>query len=146
MLGRRCPQATRRASTPLDSAAHGCSVDGSQFADIHGASQRRVRGAVGGDGVEGTVRVLLTTLPGYGSFQPLAAVARALREAGHDVAFAASATFCQVIASAGAGGQPFGAAGGGHRVTGNARLDLLAAAPEQAAEAPFSTAWNVVHI
>jgi MGT family glycosyltransferase len=47
------------------------------------------------------MRVLFTTLPGYGSFQPLAPVARALLAASHDVAFAASATFCPVVARAG---------------------------------------------
>jgi UDP:flavonoid glycosyltransferase YjiC (YdhE family) len=47
------------------------------------------------------MRVLFTTLPGYGSYQPLAPVARALIEAGHDIRFAASATFCRVIARAG---------------------------------------------
>jgi MGT family glycosyltransferase len=47
------------------------------------------------------MRVLFTTLPGYGSFQPLVPVARALIEAGHEVAFAASAAFCPVIVRAG---------------------------------------------
>jgi MGT family glycosyltransferase len=47
------------------------------------------------------MRVLFTTLPGYGSFQPLVPVARALIEAGHEVAFAASAAFCPVVARAG---------------------------------------------
>jgi MGT family glycosyltransferase len=47
------------------------------------------------------MRVLFTTLPGYGSFQPLLPVARALIDAGHEVAFAASATFCHVVRRAG---------------------------------------------
>jgi MGT family glycosyltransferase len=47
------------------------------------------------------MRVLFTTLPAYGAFQPLAPLARALEEAGHEVAFAASASFCRVIATAG---------------------------------------------
>ncbi len=47
------------------------------------------------------MRVLFTTLPAYGSFQPLAPVARALIEAGHEVAFAASPTFCRVVTRAG---------------------------------------------
>jgi MGT family glycosyltransferase len=47
------------------------------------------------------MRVLFSTLPGYGSFQPLVPVARALIDAGHEVAFAASAAFCQVMARAG---------------------------------------------
>ena len=47
------------------------------------------------------MRILFTTLPAYGAFQPLAPVARALEEAGHEFAFAASATFCRVITAAG---------------------------------------------
>ena len=47
------------------------------------------------------MRVLFTTLPAYGAFQPLIPVARALKAAGHEVAFAASATFCRVITAAG---------------------------------------------
>lgn len=79
-----------------------------------GASGRRrrvdrlVKGTAHRDGVEDTMRVLFTTLPGYGSFQPLAPVARALLDAGHDVAFAASASFCPVIARAGFRCRPAG--------------------------------------
>jgi UDP:flavonoid glycosyltransferase YjiC (YdhE family) len=47
------------------------------------------------------MRVLFTTLPGYGSFQPLVPIARALIDAGHEVAVAASAAYCQVVARAG---------------------------------------------
>jgi MGT family glycosyltransferase len=47
------------------------------------------------------MRVLFTTLPGYGAFQPLVPVAQALGAAGHEVAFAASATFCRVVTGAG---------------------------------------------
>ena len=47
------------------------------------------------------MRVMFTTLPAYGAFQPLAPVASALRQAGHEVAFAASATFCSVVEAAG---------------------------------------------
>ena len=47
------------------------------------------------------MRVLFTTLPAYGAFQPLAPVALALKAADHEVAFAASATFCRVITAAG---------------------------------------------
>jgi MGT family glycosyltransferase len=47
------------------------------------------------------MRVLFSTLPGYGSFQPLAPVARALVDAGHQVAFAASAAFGPVVTSTG---------------------------------------------
>src|SRR5215217_2495010 len=49
----------------------------------------------------GTMRVLFTTKPGYGSFQPLGPLARALIAAGHEVTFAASATFCRVLERAG---------------------------------------------
>jgi MGT family glycosyltransferase len=47
------------------------------------------------------MRVLFTTLPGYGSFQPLVPLARALIDVGHEVAFAASATFCPALEGAG---------------------------------------------
>jgi MGT family glycosyltransferase len=47
------------------------------------------------------MRVLFTTKPGYGSFQPLGPLARALIAAGHEVTFAASATFCRVLERAG---------------------------------------------
>jgi MGT family glycosyltransferase len=47
------------------------------------------------------MRVLFTTLPAYGAFQPLAPVAQAMRQADHEVAFAASATFCGVVEAAG---------------------------------------------
>ena len=47
------------------------------------------------------MRILFTTLPAYGAFQPLAPVARALDAAGHEVTFAASATFCRVVETAG---------------------------------------------
>src|SRR4051812_3646868 len=49
----------------------------------------------------GPMRILFTTLPGYGSIQPLVPMAQALQAAGHDVAFAASATFCRVVTEAG---------------------------------------------
>ena len=39
------------------------------------------------------VRVLITTQPAYGHLHPLVPVARALRDAGHDVVFASSASF-----------------------------------------------------
>jgi MGT family glycosyltransferase len=47
------------------------------------------------------MHVLFSTLPAYGSFQPLASVARALIESGHSVAFATSPSFCRVITQAG---------------------------------------------
>jgi UDP:flavonoid glycosyltransferase YjiC (YdhE family) len=47
------------------------------------------------------MRVLFTTLPAYGAFQPLVPIARALIASGHEVAFAVSASFCQVVEAAG---------------------------------------------
>lgn len=47
------------------------------------------------------MRVLFTSLPAYGAFQPLIPVARALAASGHEVAFALSATFCRVGEAAG---------------------------------------------
>ena len=47
------------------------------------------------------MRVLFTTLPAYGAFQPLVPVARALMAAGHEVAFAVTASFCRVVEAAG---------------------------------------------
>ena len=47
------------------------------------------------------MRVLFTTLPAYGSFQPLAPVARALIAAGHEVTFATAPGFCPVVERAG---------------------------------------------
>jgi MGT family glycosyltransferase len=54
------------------------------------------------------MRVLFTTKPGYGSFQPLGPLAEALIDAGHEVAFAASATFCRVLERAGFRCRPAG--------------------------------------
>ncbi len=47
------------------------------------------------------MHVLFTTLPGYGSFQPLAPIARALLQADHEVTFATSPSFCRVVKRAG---------------------------------------------
>ena len=47
------------------------------------------------------VRVLFTTQPGLGHLLPLLPVADGLRDRGHDVLFAASASFCDEIAAAG---------------------------------------------
>lgn len=47
------------------------------------------------------MRVLFTTVPGYGHFHPLVPVARALVEAGHEVAFATPAAFAPAVAHAG---------------------------------------------
>jgi hypothetical protein len=43
------------------------------------------------------LRVLLTTQPAYGHFFPMLPLAVALQSAGHDFAFATSATFCLVV-------------------------------------------------
>ena len=47
------------------------------------------------------MRVLFTTLPAYGAFQPLVPIAQALESAGHAVAFAVTPAFCPVVESAG---------------------------------------------
>ena len=47
------------------------------------------------------VRVLFTTQPGLGHLLPLLPVADGLRDRGHDVLFAASASFADEIAAAG---------------------------------------------
>lgn len=50
---------------------------------------------------EAVVRVLFTTHPGAGHFHPLVPLARALQDAGHDVAFASHRAFLSTIESAG---------------------------------------------
>lgn len=55
------------------------------------------------------MRVLFTTHPGYGHFHPLVPLAQALQRAGHEVAFAASASFQAVIAGNGLRGFAAGA-------------------------------------
>ena len=47
------------------------------------------------------VRALFTTTPSYGHFHPLVPFARALADAGHDVAFATGASFAPVVAHTG---------------------------------------------
>src|SRR5688500_16252309 len=47
------------------------------------------------------MRVLFTTQPGSGMFNPLVPFARALRQAGHDVAVACAASFRPVVEAAG---------------------------------------------
>ncbi len=47
------------------------------------------------------MRVLFTSLPAYGAFQPPVPLARALESAGHAVAFAVAPAFCPVVESAG---------------------------------------------
>ena len=47
------------------------------------------------------MRVLFTTIPGFGHFQPLVPLARALRDAGHDVAVATAPSFQDAVAAAG---------------------------------------------
>ena len=43
------------------------------------------------------MRILFTTQPGSGHWRPLAPLARALEQAGHEVAFAATPIFCRLI-------------------------------------------------
>ncbi|MGI9118581.1 MAG: glycosyltransferase, partial [Acidimicrobiales bacterium] len=47
------------------------------------------------------MKVLCTCLPGFGHFNPLVPVARALTRAGHEVAFATAESFCHRVRSAG---------------------------------------------
>lgn len=54
------------------------------------------------------MRVLFTTQVGSGHWHPLAPFARALQEARHEVAFAASPIFCSIIAEHGFRGFPVG--------------------------------------
>jgi UDP:flavonoid glycosyltransferase YjiC (YdhE family) len=56
------------------------------------------------------MRFLFTTIPGYGHFNPLVPTARALRERGHDVAFAASPSFASMVEAAGFEAHPAGPA------------------------------------
>jgi UDP:flavonoid glycosyltransferase YjiC (YdhE family) len=47
------------------------------------------------------MRVLFTTLPGAGPFHPLVPLAQALVQAGHEVAFATSPSYCTTIETLG---------------------------------------------
>lgn len=55
------------------------------------------------------MRVLFTTQPGFGHWHPLVPLARALEEAGHEVAFAATPVFCSTITANGFHSFPAGA-------------------------------------
>lgn len=65
------------------------------------------------------MKALFTTNPGLGHFQPMVPVARGLREAGHEVAFACAASFAPVVEAAGFASFPAG-------------LDWLESSPEAA--------------
>jgi hypothetical protein len=56
------------------------------------------------------MRFLFTTIPGAGHFHPLVPTARALRDRGHDVAFAGSPSFAPAIEAAGFEAHPAGPA------------------------------------
>jgi UDP:flavonoid glycosyltransferase YjiC (YdhE family) len=56
------------------------------------------------------MRFLFTTIPGSGHFNPLVPTARALRDRGHDIAFAASPSFAPTIQAAGFEAHPAGPA------------------------------------
>src|SRR6266568_7200855 len=47
------------------------------------------------------MRVLFTTLPGAGPFHPLVPLAQALVQAGHEVAFTTSPSYCATIEAVG---------------------------------------------
>jgi len=78
------------------------------------------------------MKVLCTTLPEYGHFHPMVPLARALVEAGHEVAFATAAEFCPRVERTGFTAFP---AGLNHEAQlGEARLrypDAYAMAPGQ---------------
>jgi MGT family glycosyltransferase len=52
-------------------------------------------------GQETAMRVLFTSQPGYGHFHPLVPVAQALRDAGHEPAFAATPAFTPTVVASG---------------------------------------------
>lgn len=54
------------------------------------------------------MRALFTTLPAYGHLHPLLPFARALREAGHEVAFATAPLFCPAVEAMGFEARPAG--------------------------------------
>ncbi|MDQ4070219.1 MAG: glycosyltransferase [Actinomycetota bacterium] len=56
------------------------------------------------------MRVLCTCLPGHGHFNPMLALAQALRRAGHEVAFATAGDFCPRVERAGFAAFPAGMA------------------------------------
>jgi UDP:flavonoid glycosyltransferase YjiC (YdhE family) len=58
--------------------------------------------------MEDEMRFLFTTIPGSGHFHPLVPTANALRDRGHDVAFAASPSFSTAIETAGFEAYPAG--------------------------------------
>lgn len=62
---------------------------------------------------EVAVRVLFTTLPGAGHFQPLAPIARAAAAAGHEVAFATPVSYCPAVQAVGFRAFPAGFDRGG---------------------------------
>ncbi len=54
------------------------------------------------------MKILFTTVPAYGHFNPLIPLAAALKEQGHTVAFATAARFCPVVEAAGFSALPAG--------------------------------------
>lgn len=58
------------------------------------------------------MRVLCSCVPGYGHLHPMVPVALALREAGHEVAFATDQRFCKRVEQAGLRAFPAGIGGG----------------------------------
>jgi UDP:flavonoid glycosyltransferase YjiC (YdhE family) len=59
------------------------------------------------------MRILFTSLPATGHFHPLVPIARAVAAAGHEVAFAAPASFCPVVEVVGFRSFPAGFERGG---------------------------------
>ena len=78
------------------------------------------------------MRALFTCVPGYGHFHPMAPLAHALRDAGHEVAFATAERFCARVAKAGFRSFPAGL-GPGQVVERTLELpDVAGAGPEGA--------------
>ena len=67
------------------------------------------------------MRVLFTTIPGYGHFHPLVPFARALADAGHELAVATHAASASAVAHSGFRHVPAGFQGDFHAVFPQAR-------------------------
>jgi len=75
------------------------------------------------------LRILNTCLPGYGHFNPMVPLARALVEAGHEVAFSSAEQFCSRIEKAGFRAFPSGMSMPDQIASARRRFPDLAALP-----------------
>ena len=78
------------------------------------------------------MRALCTCVPGYGHFHPMVPLARALCEAGHEVAFATEERFCRRVARAGFRAFPAGIGPGQAFERTQALPDVAGPGPEHA--------------